>query len=154
MILTLQRTKGKAPGYPTLGRLSGSGIDIRTLEDTYILDTLMQPAHQLYKWPFAGVKIPGVTAIPAGRYRAYLTMSPKFGRVLPILVNVPQYEGIRCHQGASAEHTEGCIITGLEIAGNLREVVGGKAAENQLVEWFRAYEKEEIWFDIRNPIDV
>ena len=39
-----------------------------------------------------------------------LTMSPKFGVVLPLLENVPGRSGIRIHTGTKPEHSKGCIL--------------------------------------------
>lgn len=57
-------------------------------------------------------KIKGHTAIPYGEYEIKVTYSPKFKRELPILLNVPHFEGIRIHRGNDRSHTEGCILTG------------------------------------------
>lgn len=46
-----------------------------------------------------GEKILGKTAIPYGTYDIILTMSPKFKRILPLLLNVPNFEGVRIHSG-------------------------------------------------------
>ena len=48
--------------------------------------------------------------IPEGRYELALTMSPKFGVVLPLLENVPGRSGIRIHTGTKPEHSRGCIL--------------------------------------------
>jgi hypothetical protein len=58
------------------------------------------------------VKIPKQTAIPYGRYRVILSESPKFKRVLPEILNVPAFTGVRIHSGVTVEHTEGCPLVG------------------------------------------
>ncbi|UOF80648.1 hypothetical protein [Caudoviricetes sp.] len=57
-------------------------------------------------------KIKGKTAIPDGVYELIITMSPKFKRELPRLLNVPNYEGVLIHAGNSAKDTDGCILVG------------------------------------------
>ena len=48
--------------------------------------------------------------IPEGKYPVVLTMSPKFGKVLPLLENVPGRSGIRIHTGTKPEHSKGCVL--------------------------------------------
>lgn len=57
-------------------------------------------------------KIKGHTAIPYGTYEIDVTYSPKFKRELPILLNVPHFEGIRIHRGNDISDTSGCLLTG------------------------------------------
>lgn len=57
-------------------------------------------------------KIKGVTAIPEGRYEIIINMSPRFKRELPLLLNVPNYEGVRIHSGNTESDTEGCLLPG------------------------------------------
>lgn len=57
-------------------------------------------------------KVPGETAIPAGRYRVIVNVSPKFGRELPRLLDVPGFEGILIHRGNSAADSDGCVLLG------------------------------------------
>jgi hypothetical protein len=59
-------------------------------------------------------KIPGRTAIPAGRYLIRITPSARFKRRLPELIDVPNYKGVRIHPGNTIEDTEGCLLPGLE----------------------------------------
>ena len=54
----------------------------------------------------------GRTAIPRGRYRLITSFSQRFQRVLPLVVNVPGFQGIRIHGGNTAEDSHGCILVG------------------------------------------
>ena len=57
-------------------------------------------------------KIKHETAIPAGTYEVKLTLSARFGKILPILLNVPNFDGIRIHAGNTISDTSGCILVG------------------------------------------
>jgi hypothetical protein len=57
-------------------------------------------------------KVYAQTAIPAGTYRITMEISPKFGRVLPRLHNVPHFIGILIHSGNTEKDSAGCIIVG------------------------------------------
>lgn len=80
----------------TIGVLSVNGTDeMFTLEDTERME-----------------KVYGETAIPKGVYNVTITHSPRFKKDLPLIENVPGFEGVRIHPGNTAEDTEGCILVG------------------------------------------
>lgn len=78
---------------------------------TFTLEDLPQPK-----------KKAGETRIPAGLYRVVLSESPaaKAGKLwsphekglLPLLVDVPGFSGIRIHAGNTEQDTRGCILVG------------------------------------------
>lgn len=92
----------------TLGKLFIDGIEFcYTVEDTDrdknndgdILDV-------------GEAKIYGKTAIPKGTYKVILSMSNGFKKLMPEILDVPGFSGIRIHSGNTAEDSEGCIIVG------------------------------------------
>ena len=84
----------------TIGALFVDGAYLcDVLEDRY-RDLLVEP------------KVDGQTCIPYGAYKVILSFSNRFQRVLPELLNVPQFTGIRIHGGNTSADTEGCILVG------------------------------------------
>lgn len=57
-------------------------------------------------------KVYGETAIPYGTYKVEVTYSPKFKRDLPLIKDVPHFEGIRIHRGNYTKDSLGCLICG------------------------------------------
>ena len=94
MKLLLKRIALK-PEY-TIGKLY--------IDGQYFCDTLEDTVREK--------KIAGKTAIPEGTYQVIVNRSPKFKRDLPLLLDVPNFEGIRIHRGNTAKDTSGCILVG------------------------------------------
>ena len=77
--------------------------------------------------------------IPAGTYPLKRTYSYKFKKLLPILENVPDREGIRIHRGTKPEHSEGCILT---------DMYGQSTLDIMLNRLNEFYNDEEIFLSI------
>lgn len=81
----------------TIGEMSiDGGFECFTLEDVVRADS----------------KVAGATAIPEGKYRVIIDYSNRFRRVMPHILDVPGFEGIRIHSGNTDKDTEGCILLG------------------------------------------
>jgi len=92
------------------------------------------------------VKIHGETAIPSGTYSVIITPSQRFKRDLPLLENVPNFEGIRIHPGNTSADTEGCILPGRTRTD--RTVGESKVAFNAL------YEKIKTALDSGDTVSI
>ena len=77
--------------------------------------------------------------IPAGTYPLKRTYSYKFKKLLPILEDVPDREGIRIHRGTKPEHSQGCILT---------DMFGQSTLDIMLNRLNEFYNDEEIFLKI------
>lgn len=80
--------------------------------------------------------------IPALIYKVQVTRSPKFGKLLPELVQVPGRTGIRIHKGTKPEHSKGCILI---TDGTLCEQLTNTLLQEQ-------QHKEPTYLEIYEPI--
>ena len=119
--LIWRRIAVSAGAAATLGVATFAGQQYATVEDT--VRTLTQCTATTCKG-----KVPGKTAIPAGRYEIRDTYSPRFKRNMLEVVGVTGFQGIRIHSGNTADDTEGCLIPGL------RATPTGVAYSKQAVE--------------------
>lgn len=138
--MNLLLTRFPSRGETTVGKLYVDGGF-----ECYILEDQVRAASE--------AKVYGKTAIPAGRYRVVMTMSPRFKRVLPLLVNVPGYEGVRIHTGNRAEDTEGCLLPGMDVAADWMSVGRSTLAFNALFAKLdmASRRKEDAWITILDP---
>ncbi len=101
LMLVLVRTEARTDR--TLGQLLVNGEHF-----CHVLEDTLRPR---------GVKVARVTAIPSGLYRVTLEQSPKFKRIMPTILGVPNFEGIRMHGGNRPEDTEGCPLVAFNRSG-------------------------------------
>lgn len=93
------------------------------------------------------VKSAGITAIPRGNYEVVITYSERFKKLLPLLLNVPNFEGVRIHTGNTSVNTEGCILVGKTKTEN--SVLQSRDAFNVLFPKLQAAAgKEKIFLEI------
>lgn len=121
------------------------------IDGDYFCDTLEDRVRDINKngkFDNGEVKVAGETAIPYGRYQVVVTMSPRFKRELPRLLNVPNFEGILIHRGNTAPDTAGCILVGEnKVKG---KVINSTPYEQKLVSILKEIQNkgEEIWITI------
>ena len=83
--------------------------------------------------------------IPAGIYPLRRTWSPKFKKLMPLIDEVPDREGIRIHLGTKPEHSTGCVLTNQEGIDLINVLF------NQQKKW---YDEEEMLIDVRDDVDA
>jgi hypothetical protein len=76
------------------------------INEKYVTDTLEDRVR------LEGEKVYGKTAIPEGTYEMVLSYSPRFKKILPEILNVPNFTGIRIHCGNSSADSSGCVLVG------------------------------------------
>lgn len=94
-------------------------------------------------------KIYGETCIPFGIYRIRVSMSPKFKRELPEVLDVPHFSGIRIHRGNTPKDTLGCILVGERVENGY--LYNSTIYETQLTKLLKAAQErgEKIWLTIK-----
>lgn len=105
-------------------------------------------------------KVAGKTAIPAGRYKIQVKVSPsfkdkyygkKYGGKYPYLSNVPGFDAIMIHPGNLPSDTRGCLLPGMlyqNIRGRVFDSVSTYQDLMDFYIWPAYLRKEEIWLTI------
>lgn len=99
--------------YPSSDKCTHGDLYIDGIWECYTLEDVVRD-----------VKIQGQTAIPPGYYDIIINWSGRFQKYLPILLNVPYFEGIRIHPGNTADDTEGCILVGMSKDSHMDNWIG------------------------------
>ena len=130
------------PNTPLLWRGAGGEAD-------YFCNTLEPPVREVKTKSRGGITQKPF-AIPEGRYPVVITYSPKFKKWLPLLLNVPQFSGIRIHAGNTPKDTAGCILVGenKQVGQLLNSTLWLNRLKQKIVE---AKERGEgVWIIIKN----
>ena len=90
-----------------------------------------------------GEKVYGKTAIPEGTYEVKLTHSPRFKKILPEILNVPNFSGIRIHSLNKAEESEGCIGVGEWNGKDTNWISNSRIAFNELMSLLQSAEDKK-----------
>lgn len=128
MKLTVKRVYN-CPRY-CIGRLYVNGL--------YVSDTIEDTDRRLKdSWPLDKIKktkVYGETAIPKGTYKVILSVSPKFSNrawakrhngLIPEILGVKGFQGIRIHPANFATELLGCIAPG-------KNTIKGQVTQSQV----------------------
>lgn len=94
-----------------------------------------------------GTKVFGQTAIPAGTYKVVVDFSPHMQKVLPRLLDVPGFEGIRIHSGNTDADTEGCLLLGTAWP-------GGNLITGSRIAFAKVFPQIQAAWDKKDPITI
>lgn len=102
-----------------------------------------------------GEKVYGKTAIPEGTYEMVLSYSPRFKKILPEILNVPNFTGIRIHCGNSSADSSGCILVGTWDGEKEDWVSDSKIAFNKLMSLLEeaTNNKEKITITVKSLLN-
>ena len=149
MNLTVQREPSTAKSTP--GKLYVDGVfQSFTLEDVvrerrYDDGSLIDPT----AW-----KIQGDTAIPSGRYKVIIDFSFRFNRLMPHIIDVPGFDGIRIHSGNTSQDTSGCVLLGTS-RNSLDEVLQSRLAFDNFFARLKAVPTDEpVFIDVENAVPI
>jgi hypothetical protein len=82
------------------------------IEGKFECFTLEDKVREIPGVPVSTWKVAKETAIPYGIYSLILDYSDRFKKVMPHILDVPGFQGIRCHSGNTDADTEGCLLVG------------------------------------------
>ena len=132
----------------TIGSLFIDGSHLFTLED---VDRKLSQDDDLSHVKY--IKVFGKTAIPYGRYEVVMTFSNRFKKMMPLLLNVKGFEGVRIHSGNTDEDTEGCILIGYKKDVLNNQILQSRPAIGEVYMILsEAVKREKVYIEITKAI--
>ena len=123
-------------------RLERECLEERTLGKLYInKEFFCSTIEDKYRDLSKEKKVYGETCIPFGTYKVIINMSPKYGRLMPRLLNVPHFDGILIHSGNTEQDSEGCILVGKRSG---QKVINSRDTFNRLFARLEKYSNIKI----------
>lgn len=113
--MNIKLIRNKSNKEYTEGKLYINGV--------YFCDTLEDKDRGLLQTmsidTIKAIKVQAETCIPYGKYKVVLSMSKRFSKVMPELLDVKGFIGVRMHSGNTIYDTEGCILVGIKSSNGL-----------------------------------
>ena len=134
-----------------------SDLTFPTNENSLLCNVLEDVDRGLYQTDtlekIKSVKVQNETAIPYGTYKVILDFSNRFQKIMPHILNVPGFEGIRIHVGNSDVDTDGCLLLG-EYYGKDDFVRDSGVCFDMFMDIMQRAEKrgEDVWITITKEI--
>lgn len=91
-------------------------------------------------------KLQAQTAIPSGEYSVVLSMSNRFKRLLPEVLNVTGFAGIRIHGGNTHLDSEGCILVAKQ------RNVNKKSSWSGIVNWILGSQEKQLVVEMQKAL--
>ena len=95
---------------------NGATLGVMFVDDVFFSFALEDQLREKRGVPVEQWKVKAQTAIPQGVYNVRVTFSQRFQKLLPEVLNVPGFTGIRIHSGNKHQDSEGCILLGFQRA--------------------------------------
>ena len=123
-------------------RLERECLEERTLGKLYInKEFFCSTIEDKYRDLSKEKKVYGETCIPFGTYKVIINMSPKYGRLMPRLLDVPHFDGILIHSGNTEQDSAGCILVGKRSG---QKVINSRDTFNRLFARLEKYSNIKI----------
>lgn len=123
------------------------------INEAFVCFTLEDVDREVPGLPVEKWKIKDNTCIPQGVYDVKLTFSNRFQKVMPQIMDVPGFQGIRIHTGNTDRDTSGCILVGMESSGE--SISKSKVAYDMLMKELQSAEDrgEPVTIDVRRAYE-